>query len=382
MSYLMEIIFWSCLVVIFYVYIGYPLCAFLLTHIIRKPLDQCHNSPMISVLIAAFNEEIYIRQTIENKLLLNYPADKFEIIIISDGSTDQTDSIVQSIEDKRVKLMRQYPRAGKTSALNMAVQQAKGEILVFSDANSIYKLDVLKHLSACFADERVGYVTGKMIYIDPDGTTIGDGCSAYMRYENKLREWETAIGSVVGVDGGVDAMRKELYSALNIDQLPDFVQPLKVVEKGYRVVYQPEALLKESALNETTDEYKMRVRVSLRSLWALKDMQSLLWGSAGFLFAWQIWSHKVLRYFCFCFLFFSFWANLSLVASPLYLFIFILQLAVYAGAIISYALEQKQIKIPLLYFPHYFVILNVASAHAFIKFFMGKKQITWSPRKG
>lgn len=361
---------------------GYPFLVFFLAQIIRKPIIKQPYEPMVTILISAFNEEKYIVKTIENKLQLEYPPDKLEIIIISDESTDQTDALVQAIKDNRVKLLRQHPRAGKTSALNMAVPHAKGDIIVFSDANSIYAPDVLKHLATCFADERVGYVTGKMIYINQDGTLVGDGCSAYMKYENKLREWEAKLGSVVGVDGGIDAMRKELYSTLNPDQLPDFVQPLKVVEKGCRVIYQPAAILKEATLKETHDEYRMRVRVSLRALWALKDMQQLLWGKAGYLFAWQLLSHKALRYLCFLFLFIAFGANLFLVSHPVYLFLFIVQLAAYIGAIVSPVLDQKKQQIRLLYFCHYFVLLNMASAHAFLKFLMGKKQIIWSPRKG
>jgi hypothetical protein len=204
-----------------------------------------------------------------------------------------------------------------------------------------------------------------------------------MKYENTLRYLETQIGSVVGVDGGIDAMRKNLHSTLNPDQLPDFVQPLKVIEQGYRVVYAPEALLKESSLSVSDDEYRMRVRVTLRALNALKDMPQLLWGSAGLLFAWQIWSHKVLRYLCFVFLMVAYVANLLIWAeSILYKIAFVLQTACYIGALISVILERMDRKIYILYFFHYFVILNIAAGHAFLKFIMGKKQVMWTPRKG
>ncbi len=379
---MMEIIFLGCLGIIFYVYLGYPFFVAFLIRIVKKPVIKQPLEPMITLLIAAYNEERYIVQTIENKLQLDYPADKLEVIVVSDDSTDNTDSLVKAIKDHRIQLLHQHPRAGKTSALNMAVPHAKGDIIVFSDANSLYAPDVLKQLSSCFADERVGYVTGKMIYINQDGTPVGDGCSTYMKYENRLREWETNLGSVVGVDGGIDAMRKELYCTLHSDQLPDFVQPLKIVEKGYRVIYHPAAILKEATLKETRDEYRMRVRVSLRALWALKDMQQLLWGKAGYLFAWQLWSHKVLRYLCFLFLFISFWANLCLIARPIYLFVFILQVAAYAAAALSPIVPKTIHYIKVFYFCHYFVLLNIASAHAFLKFLMGKKQIVWSPRKG
>ncbi len=175
------------------------------------------------------------------------------MIVISDASDDGTDEIVGRVASEhpgRVRLLRQEPREGKTAALNLAVPQARGEIVVFADANSIYGPDALRRLARNFADPAVGYVTGKMVYVNPDGSLVGDGCSAYMKLENWLRAQETRIGSVVGVDGGVDAVRRRLYRPMRADQLPDFVLPLAVVEQGARVVYEPDALLTEHALVE------------------------------------------------------------------------------------------------------------------------------------
>ena len=379
----MQFVFFISIFLIAYVYIGYPFCAFFLAVLKQKTIDK-HNSyqPDITILIAAYNEEKNIEETIKNKLTQDYPVEKVQIIIISDESTDSTDDIVNKFESKRIKLLRQKPRAGKTSALNLGIKSASGEIIFFSDANSIWDKKVLKMLVRNFYDPKIGYVTGKMIYTNLDGTPIGDGCSTYMKYENKLREWETGISSIVGVDGGVDGVRKELYTSLNNDQLPDFVQPLKVVEKGYRVIYEPEAILKEATLKEAEDEYRMRVRVSLRALWALKDMQQLLRCKSGCMFAWQLWSHKVLRYHCFLFLFAAFFSNLSLLASPMYAFLFGMQIVGYIGAAISPILVKKGLQVNLLYLLNYFALVNLASAHAFFKFLRGEKQVIWSPRKG
>ena len=379
---LIEFLFWFSVLMIVYIYIGYPFCAFLLSKIFNKQVDVGPFQPEVTILIAAYNEETCIGETIRNKLQLDYPKDKLEIIVISDESSDGTDEIVQQFSHEKVVLIRQEPRAGKTAALNMAVPHAKGQILVFSDANSIYAVDALQYLVECFADEQVGYVTGKMIYTNSGGSIVGDGCSAYMKYENILRGIETSLGSVVGVDGGIDAMRKELYSLLRPDQLPDFVQPLKVIEKGFRVVYAPEAILQEGVLKDADDEYHMRVRVSLRAFWALKDMRHLLKGTAGFLYAWQLWSHKVLRYLCFILLFFVFMINmLLLTTSLLYVFIFLVQVIGYGSTAIQkylYAMENTH---KVLRFFRYFIILNIASAHAFYKFIRGEKKIMWTPRK-
>jgi len=380
----MGIVFWSCLGMIFYIYVGYPILVFFLAQVIKKKVNKGSYEPMVTFLIAAFNEEKHIGQTIENKLQLNYPLDKLEIIVISDESNDRTDEIVNSFDDCNVRLLRQQHRAGKTSALNMAVPQAKGEILVFSDANSIYASDALRYLVENFYDPQVGYVTGRMIYTDSDGTLIGDGCSTYMKYENFLREMETSLGSVVGVDGGLDAMRNSLHSRLNSDQLPDFVQPLKVVKQGCRVVYEPKAILREASLQEAGDEYRMRVRVSLRTLWALKDMHTLLWGRGGIVFAWQLWSHKVLRYLCFVFLIGALSANLVLAVqgNVLFLSFLVIQLTAYNAAILGMLLQKMGIDLKVIRLGHYFLLLNIASAHAVCKFILGKKQVVWTPRKG
>ena len=380
---MIELLFYISLFLIFYVYIGYPLAAVALSGIINRTVRRGNITPSVTILISAYNEEEAIGATIANKLALDYPADRIEILVTSDGSTDRTDDIVRSFGCNSVCLLHQEPRAGKTSALNKAVPLARGEIIVFSDANSIYAPDALRKLVANFADQSVGYVTGRMIYADPDGTPIGEGCGAYMRYENALRSIETRIGSVVGVDGGIDAMRKSLYRPMNPDQLPDFVQPLKVTEQGYRVVYEPEAVLWESSLKESRDEYRMRVRVSLRAFWALFDMRGLLAPWRAPLFAWQLWSHKVLRYLCFVFLLAAYLSNALLMKKNyLYLSFFAMQNAAYCIAMLTPLLERNGIRSMLFTFARYFLLLNVAAAHAFGKFMMGKKQVIWTPRKG
>lgn len=379
----MKLLFFFSLLMLAYIYAGYPLAAALLARRRPRPVRKGVFEPRVTILIAAYNEEKVIGATLANKLALDYPPDKLEILVVSDESTDQTDAIVASFAHRGVRLIRQEPRAGKTAALNRAVVAAKGEILVFSDANSQYAPHALRYLVENFADPQVGYVTGKMVYTNSDGTMTGDGCSAYMRYENRLREAETAIGSVVGVDGGIDAVRRELYRPMNPDQLPDFVLPLRVVEQGYRVVYEPKALLWEAALQDVSDEYRMRVRVSLRAFWALRDMRQLLAWKNDPLFCWQLWSHKVLRYLAFLFLAGTFFGNLAVwSAGPGYRIFFILQFAAYLGVAICGGLERVGVRYRPFGFVHYFVLVNLAAAQAFGKFLLGRKQVVWTPRKG
>ncbi|WP_375192837.1 glycosyltransferase [Marinobacter sp.] len=343
--------------------------------------------PRVSILIAAYNEARDIEATLNNKLALEYPTELLEILVVSDESDDGTDEIVNSVAAKAscsVRLFRQVPRQGKTAGLNMLKEHANGDILAFSDANSEWEKGALRALVNNFNDPSVGYVTGKMVYVNPDGSLLGDGCSAYMKYENWLRSQETLAGSVVGVDGGIDAMRKDLYQSLRPDQLPDFVQPLKVVEQGYRVVYEPQALLKEEALSDGGSEFSMRVRVSLRAFWALKDMKHLMNPARDPLFAWQLVSHKLLRYAAFV-------PMLTLAIAALYL---APVKGLYLVAAVGYGLflylawsghkkESRGESLSTLYaLPYYFVLLNLASFRACIAFFKGEKKVVWNPRKG
>ena len=311
----MEALLVVCLVVLVYVYAGYPLLCWLLSRLRRRPVRSAPGTPPVTIVISAYNEAGCIEATLRNKLALDYPDDLCEIIVVSDGSDDGTDEIVARIAaaaPDRVRLLRQEPRAGKTNALNAAASIARGEILVFSDANSLYAPDALRRLVEPFADPAVGYATGRMLYKAPDGSLTGEGCSAYMRYENSLRGLESAMGSVVGVDGGIDAVRASHYAAMREDQQPDFVLPLSVVQRGLRVVFVPQARLYEASLARAGDEFRMRTRVALRAWHALRDMAILLNPLRYGIFSWQLFSHKWLRYLAPVFQATAFLANVFL----------------------------------------------------------------------
>lgn len=377
------LLFWGCIFLIVYVYFGYPVALLVMGRLRKRPVKKAPFEPAVSIIISAYNEEAHIGATLCNKLALNYPKDKVQIMVVSDASEDKTDEIVRGFEDRGVLLLRQETRLGKTSALNRAVPAARGEVIVFSDANSLYDADSLNKLMQNFSDPTVGYATGRMIYTNPDGTIIGDGCSAYMRYENFLRRLETQLGSIVGVDGAIDAVRKELYRPMNPDQLPDFVLPLKVIEQGYRVVYEPEAILTEAALKTEQDEYRMRLRVTLRALWTLRDLRQLLSLHRFGLFAWQLWTHKLLRYLCFLFLAGAYLANLLLwKQSPFYGVLLLLQSLMYLGMLFPWPAAQGKTFSRLMGHMRYFLLLNLSAGHACLKCLLGQKQGTWTPRKG
>lgn len=378
----MELLFWLSALTIAYIYFGYPLT---LRFLPKRPVNKVPMilKPRVTVLIPAFNEAKVIKGTVENKLHQSYPAELLEIIVISDESEDATDSLVNAIaeRDARVKLVRQVPRQGKTAGLNLAMAQATGEIIVFSDANSHYQEDAIEKLVECFSDPEVGYVTGKMVYVNEAGNLVGDGCSAYMKYENYLRELESQVSSVVGVDGGIDAIRKSLYQPMTADQLPDFVLPLKVVTQGKRVIYCAEALLNEESLSNTQSEFRMRVRVSLRAYWAMWDMRHLFNPFKYGIFALQISSHKLLRYLAFIPLFLVLVSNGLITGEGwFYQWTFVIQILFYTTA--AFVSLNDGTNNRWLGLANYFCLINIAAAMALLKFIKREKIVIWKPRVG
>lgn len=369
---------WASLLTVIYVYAGYPLTLCLLRPVRRAAAVA--GRPTVTMVIAAFNEVRHIDATLRHALAQDYPPRLLDIIVVSDGSTDGTDAAVLALGDTRVTLLRQEPRQGKTLALNRAVAAAQGDIIVFSDANSRYEPAAVTRLVAAFDDPSVGYVTGRLIYEDPGETATGGGSGLYIGYENWLRRLETRVGSVVGVNGGIDAVRRNLYTPMRADQLPDFVLPLRVVEQGLRVVYREDAIARETALGQQADEFRMRVRVSLRAFHALVDMRALLHPRFG-LFAFQLFVHKVLRYLLIVPLSVALICSGALAGYPVYAAVFGLQAAAYTLAAVGW-ISGGRIRRRVVFVPFYFSLINLAAGAALLRFLRGERQVLWTPRKG
>ena len=380
-----EFAFWACLIVGLYPYVGYPVCVVLLRAIRPRPVRSGPVTPSVTVVISAYNEAAHIEATVRNKLDQDYPQGLLDVMVVSDGSTDGTDQVLTrlALQDARTTFFRQEPRAGKTAALSQLLERARGEIVVFADANSMYRSDTVRQLVTPFADPHVGYASGRMLYVDPEGSLVGDGCTAYMRYENALRALESAVGSVVGVDGGVDAIRRSLYRPMRPEQLPDFVLPLAVVEQGYRVVYVPEAVLEEETLTSESAEYRMRVRVALRALWALWDKRTVFNPLRFPLFSWQLASHKALRYLSFLPLAAAAVMNWLLVTrGSIYGVLAVGQCCTALLALLAVGGPPRLRRFFLARYCYYFLLLNWASAVALVRFLRGQKQVLWQPRTG
>lgn len=374
-----EFTLWAALFTVGYVFAGYPLTLCLLRPYPARVAPPAR-LPTVTIVIAAYNEARHIGATLRHALSQDYPSHLLDVIVVSDGSTDGTDDVVLRLADSRVTLVRQEPRQGKTLALNRAVAAARGDIIVFSDANSRYEPAAVAHLVSAFDEPSVGYATGRLIYEDPGEGATGAGPGLYMRYENWLRRLETRAGSVVGVNGGIDAVRRELYAPMRADHLPDFVLPLRVVEQGRRVVYRDDAVAHEEALGQHEDEFSMRVRVSLRAFHALVASRALLHPSYG-LFAFQLLVHKVLRYLLIVPLASALVCSAVLAAHPVYGVLFGLQLAAWLLAALGW-LSGGRIRRRVVFVPFYFSLINLAAGAALVGFLRGQRQVMWTPRKG
>ena len=286
-------LFWSAAAIGFYTHAGYPLLMLLAGMFRRqRPGQACH--PRVSLVIPAHNEAKVLRQKLQNALALDYPRERLEIIVASDGSQDETIDIARSFSKQGVRLLAFAQRRGKASVLNDAVAQSTGTVICLCDANVMFRPDALRHLVAQLDDSRVGAVTGEVRLASED-SNFGQGESFYYRIERTIQLAESQVGSLMGVDGGMYVLRRELFRPLPADTiLDDFVISMNVIRQGKRVAYEPAALADENATPLAVQEYRRRVRVSAGAVQSLKRgnfppiVQPVV--------CWQYFSHKLLRW--------------------------------------------------------------------------------------
>ena len=375
---MMDTIFWLAFAGAVYAYFGYPVLLAVLARISPKKLrlGADVDLPRISILIPAHNEETVIANKLSNSLALDYPREKLEIVVVSDGSTDRTDQIVKDFStDTPLQFFRVDDRKGKANALNTGLQHVTGEIVVFSDSSIMLEQDSLRTITKGFADPEVGCISGE------DHIPGGGGEGLYGRYELYLRNLESRIGSIVGASGSFYAQRRELCLPFVEGLAPDFLSVLNTVEQGYRAISEPGAKGTMSAVSDTGAEFRRKVRTLLRgmtTLWARRSLMNPLKYTA---FSFVLISHKLMRWLVPLFLIAMLVANSGLLVSKFYLGIFVLQLAFYSLAILAWlrvgGVDQKTYgKIPL-----YFTAVNVAIFQAWLLFFKGVRQEIWEPSK-
>jgi cellulose synthase/poly-beta-1,6-N-acetylglucosamine synthase-like glycosyltransferase len=373
-------IFWLSIAALAYVYAGYPVLVYLVSRLFPKKIQRAASEPKVTILITAYNEENAIRRKIENTLLIDYPKEKLEILVASDGSTDRTDAIVKEFAARGVRLFRQEGRVGKTVTQNNAVERAAGEIILFSDATTDYRPDVLQAILPNFADEKIGCVAGKLIYVDSSASNIGKGAKSYWNYETFLKEAESRACSLIGASGCLYAVRRSAYRPMYAEACSDFLICTLVYEQGLRSVYEPRAVCTEDTNRQTDKEMRMRVRVisqTFTDLWRNRKMLNPL--RSGF-YAVELISHKVLRYSVPLLLLLIYVSNAVLMPhAPLFETLFLAQNGFYLLAVLGWAFEKMGARIGVFAIPHYFVLANLASVFGFYKFLRGERYATWEP---
>jgi len=370
-------LFWLSLGLLFYVYLGFPLFLLFFTGRRRSQAPCAGKSlPPVSLLISAYNESVVIEQKLINSIALDYPAHLLQIIVVSDCSDDGTDEIVKSFAARGVELVRQMERNGKAAGLNLGFQEAEGEILVFSDANAIYQPDAVRRLVAHFCDPEVGYAVGSARYVDSeDLVSSADSEGLYWKFESWVKERESNFGSVVGGDGALYAIRRDLYEPLRPTDINDLLHPLQIIVKGYRGVYDPLAICFETAGGSFEKEFRRKVRIVSRSFNAVRRAWPVLLPWNQFRHWLCLFSHKILRWAAPFFMILLGVSSALLWSSPFYRAIVVLQMFFYGLALIGWFTKGKGPR--LIYLPYYFCLVNLASFLGLMKSFGGSLSSTW-----
>ncbi|MFC1747511.1 glycosyltransferase family 2 protein [Pseudomonadota bacterium] len=374
-----------CLLLPIYVYIGYPVLLWLLSKIVKpKTVDKADVTPEVALMVSCYNEADVIREKLDNCLALNYPRNILEIIVISDGSDDGTDEIVKEYEDKGVRLIRQEGRLGKTSGLNLSVAATEAEIVVFSDANAMFDPQAINMLVRNFNDPAVGYVVGAALYTDGDANSAAKSENTYWEYEIFMKQLETQLHSVVGGDGAIYAIRRELYEPLQQQDINDFVNPLQIIAKGYRGIFDADAKCFEETAGNFDKEGRRKRRIVNRSFRGLMRVKEVLNPFKFGFYSLEIISHKLLRWLIPVFILgiaigstilaHQGFAHFQLLVMLEAMFLWL--------AMIGYSKSKNEKISPLFFYPYYFLIVNYHSLLGVIQALQGNIQITWSsPRE-
>jgi cellulose synthase/poly-beta-1,6-N-acetylglucosamine synthase-like glycosyltransferase len=371
-----QFVFWSSLAVVLYAYAGYPLVLFLASKLKRgaRSASATDRHPRVCLLISAFNEEKVIRKKIENSLALDYPHDKLTILVASDGSTDQTVAIAEDYADLGVRLFHRPVRSGKSAVLNEVVKTIRDEIVVFTDANSMFAEDALQRLVSRFENPDIGCVVGKLRYVDRHTTSVARGEGLYWRYEGMLSVLESSLQSVLVANGSIFGIRRDLFPFLYPEVANDFQIPIEIGAQGYGVVYEPQAMAFEQSTMFWQEEFQRKIRIIVRGLAGLWKLRSKI---AGFR-RWQFISHKLLRWAVGPILIATLVSNAVLMRdSAFYTVTMMGQLFLYLAALNGWRMRKTRKPHPLFYLPFYFTMVNLAAVVAFLRFLSGERRSVW-----
>jgi cellulose synthase/poly-beta-1,6-N-acetylglucosamine synthase-like glycosyltransferase len=335
--------------------------------------------PSVTIVVSAYNEEAVLEKKIMNLGTLNYPSEKLEILFGSDGSTDNTSAILTRNLGPHFRFVNFQQRRGKATVLNELIPQAAGDVVVLSDANTLYSPDTIHMLVRHFRDPAIGAVCGELILEVNNKTSGGLGEGSYWKYENHLKLMEDGIRSTVGATGGVYAIRKSLFTKLPVGKVvtDDFVVSLGVLKQGFRVAYDPQAVAHEQSSNSVAGEFRRKVRIGAANFHGLSELYPLLHPKYKFI-AFVLWSRKIIRWFVPLFLMGLFLCSLLLASeSTLYLTTLVIEITFLISALIGMICERMNFNIGLFGLPYYFVAMNAALFVGFIKFVLRRQRPTW-----
>ena len=384
----MEIVFWLSLFIVFYTFVGYGILLYLIIKIKRvfrgkpasvTPIDSL--LPCCTLIVAAYNEELFIEDKINNCLQLNYPAGTLKLLFVTDGSSDATTSIIDRYP--QVTLLHQDNRAGKIAAVHRAMAHTDTEIVVFTDANTFLNTDAMINICRHYIDKTVGAVAGeKRVQIDKNADASSAGEGFYWKYESTLKKWDSELYSVVGAAGELFSVRRSLYEDVPADTvLDDFMISMLIAAKGYRIIYEPKAFAMETGSENVREELKRKIRIAAGGIQSILRLKSLFNPFKYPVLSFQYVSHRVLRWTVTPFLLIlAFLLNIVLVVqSGAFLLdvVLLAQLLFYALAIVGLIMEKRHIRIKALFVPYYFCVMNYAVLMGIIRYFTKKQSAVW-----
>lgn len=386
----MFIAFWVALFVIVYTFVGYGIVLFFLVRIKRffkKPFKFSNDTefPTVSILIAAFNEEALITQKIENTLALDFPKEKLQVIIITDGSNDQTAAKVSEFAE--VLLLHRKERAGKMAAIKRAMPFANGEIMLFTDANTFLNARAIKELVKHYQNRKVGAVAGeKRIYVEDfaDASSAGEGF--YWKYESLLKKWDYELYSNVGAAGELFSIRTGLYEPVESDTIiDDHMIAMRIAEKGFIIAYEPEAYAIETASENASEELKRKIRIAAGGIQSITRLKKVANPFYFPVLTFQYISHRVLRWtitpIAMVIVFILNGIIIVHTDSVLYLALFLGQMAFYGLSIAGLYFERRNIKVKALFIPFYFCMMNYAVLAGIVRYVKNSQSAAWEKSK-
>jgi cellulose synthase/poly-beta-1,6-N-acetylglucosamine synthase-like glycosyltransferase len=383
---ILKLLFWIFLIILIYTYAGYPLLLFTITRI-RKSVHKGKKKhtpffePHVCLFVTAFNERDFIRQKVDNSLQLDYPSDKVQYLWITDGSNDGTPDLLKEYPHNEV--YHQPERRGKMHAMNRGMKFVNAPIVIFSDTNTILNRDAIREITACFSDPDTGCVAGeKRIVEHTADVAAAAGEGLYWRFESWIKQMDAELNSAVGAVGELFAIRRELFEEVEPDTiLDDFIISLRIAQKGYKIAYTPNAYAEESASLNVEEELKRKIRIAAGGIQSLSRLKSLLNPFRYGILSWQYFSHKVLRWtLAPISLFLLLPVNLLIVVQgggAFYSLFLFLQLFSYLLAFIGWKLENRMLRLKLLFIPFYFVSIHYASVLGIFRYMRGKQSVQW-----